>query len=155
MDVSHESRADTRARLLRVLAGAELHVFEDPHVFETLGPSPTPPLDDDVLALVRDDDGWSRLVPDREGLASERFRILRFHFPAGLDNSGFVGWLASRLKRTLGTGIFVVCGMNPGRGGIYDYWGCPWELGDAVVEAVERWRDRSISETGSGATRTS
>ena len=44
-----------------------------------------------------------------------------FHFPAGVDNSGFVGWLASHLKVVLGTGVLVVCGFNSQRGGVFDY----------------------------------
>jgi hypothetical protein len=61
-------------------------------------------------------------------------------FPAGLDNSGFVGWLAGRLKTELGTGVFVICGSNRDRGGIYDYWGCPIGLLDDTVAVVEALR---------------
>ncbi|MFC5235901.1 DUF6196 family protein [Pseudonocardia zijingensis] len=28
------------------------------------------------------------------------------------DDSGFVGWLASRIKAATGSGLFVVCGQN-------------------------------------------
>jgi hypothetical protein len=72
----------------------------------------------------------------------ERFGLVSFHFPAGLDNSGFVGWLATELKSRLGTGLFVVCGSNRHRGGIYDYWGCPVELLGEVVATI-----RSLSDT--------
>ena len=66
----------------------------------------------------------------------ERFGVFSFHFPAGVDNSGFVGWLATHLKHRLGTGVFVICGSNRARGGIYDYWGCPRELLPDVVAVV-------------------
>ncbi len=59
-----------------------------------------------------------------------------FHFPDGLDNSGFVGWLATHLKETLGTSVFVICGQNSDRGGIFDYWACPLNLGDEVAGMI-------------------
>ncbi|WP_280394542.1 DUF6196 family protein [Nocardia brasiliensis] len=70
----------------------------------------------------------------------EKFGLFSFHFPTGMDNSGFVGWLAGHLKRALGTGVFVVCGSNRERGGIYDYWGCPVELLAAVEREIETLR---------------
>ncbi|MBA3339895.1 MAG: hypothetical protein H0T54_09185, partial [Geodermatophilaceae bacterium] len=63
-----------------------------------------------------------------------------FHFPYGLDNSGFVGWLGSVLKHELGTGVFVVCGQNSRRGGIYDYWGCPAQLRHEAARVIEELR---------------
>jgi hypothetical protein len=102
-------------------------------------PASHPPLlTDQTLAVVRDEDSWSALVPLAQEQAEpvERFGVFSFHFPAGVDNSGFVGWLATHLKRRLGTGVFVVCGSNRARGGIYDYWGCPYELLPQVVTVV-------------------
>ena len=72
--------------------------------------------------------------------ADERFALFSFHFPPGLDNSGFVGWLATHLKRRLGTGVFVICGQNSDRGGIYDYWGCPAQLRVAAEQALRDLR---------------
>ncbi len=89
----------------------------------------------DALAFVRDGEVWSQLVP-AEDAEAERFRVLSFHFPANIDNSGFVGWFATLLKNRFGTGVFVVCGYNAGDGGIFDYWGVPFAVGDDVVEAV-------------------
>ena len=62
--------------------------------------------------------------------------MFSFHFPDGLDNSGFVGWLAGALKDRLGTGVFVVCGSDAARGGVYDYWGCPVALLQDAVAVV-------------------
>ena len=90
----------------------------------------------DALALVRDDQVWSQLLPHRgEG---ESFALFRFHFPAGVDNSGFVGWLASLLKEELGTGVFVTCGSNGLDGGIFDYWGIPEALRDQGFAIVSK-----------------
>jgi hypothetical protein len=56
--------------------------------------------------VVRDEDLWSALVPlvQEPNEPVERFGMFSFHFPAGVDNSGFVGWLA-----TLLTGRLIDC----------------------------------------------
>ncbi|MET9340864.1 MULTISPECIES: DUF6196 family protein [unclassified Nonomuraea] len=141
VSVSTETPEQTEERLRRVIAGAELVVHEGVWFFEESPADRPPALTGDTLAVVRDEDSWSRLIPltrDREDV--ERFGIFSFHFPAGLDNSGFVGWLATRLKASLGTGVFVVCGSNRERGGVYDYWGCPAELLDQAVAVVAELR---------------
>ncbi|HUR42993.1 MAG TPA: DUF6196 family protein, partial [Aestuariivirga sp.] len=92
--------------------------------------------DQNALALVRDESVWSQLVPS-SAVQGEKFCVFCFHFPKDTDNSGFVGWLASHLKRKFGTGVFVTCGQNTGDGGIFDYWGCPIALGKQIVAEVE------------------
>jgi hypothetical protein len=143
MYVSRESEAEWAARLRRVIAAAEFAVYEQPFVFlESPVGDGAPELRADAVAMIRDDHVWSQLVPvaraDRE---PEPFALFRFHFPPGIDNSGFVGWLASRLKTELGTGVFVVCGHNSRRGGIFDYWGCPFELREQVLRVIRRLRE--------------
>src|ERR671919_400582 len=116
--ISRETPEQTNERLLEVIAAATFRVYDDAYVFEEAPlRGPIPPLDDRTLALVRDDRVWSRLVPAALDHGVEQFGLLRFHFPEGVDNSGFVGWLASHLKRELGTGVFVVCGQNSEQGG--------------------------------------
>lgn len=136
MYVSRESAEQTAHRLLRVIAQAEFRVYEGAYVFDEF------PADDfsrkakpAALALVRDEKVWSQLVR-AEDADGELFKIFSFHFAVGLDNSGFVGWLASHLKQQVGTGVFVVCGQNSGRGGIFDYWGCPLEVADLVLKEI-------------------
>ena len=135
--VSQETEVETETRLLQVIRTARLKVYDGAYGFEEF------PLSDfaskaraDALALVRDDAVWSQLVPGNG--AGEQFRVFRFHFPEGADNSGFVGWLATRLKRTFGTGVFVTCGLNSRDGGVFDYWGVPASLGDRVTAEVRR-----------------
>ena len=138
VDVSRETAEATAARLERVIREARLFVVERPHAFEEFRRQDFPArADPEALALVRDDAVWSQLVPS-EDAAAERFALWRFHFPAGADNSGFVGWLAGHLKARFGTGVFVVCGQNSADGGIFDWWGCPWALGEEVVAEVRR-----------------
>lgn len=140
VDVSHETGEQTEARLRRVLALADFSVLDEPFFFSEFALHEFPEMvSPNALALVRDDAVWSQLVP-ADGDNGEKFKIFRFHFPAGIDNSGFVGWLATHLKRRFGTGVFVICGQNSRRGGIFDYWGCPIELADEVVAEINRVR---------------
>ena len=137
VSISAETPDETNTRLRGIIGQAELAVLPGPWSFFESPTGQPPVLDDDVIAVVRDENSWSALRPNVTPVGpQERFGIFSFHFPAGLDNSGFVGWLATTLKQRLGTGVFVVCGSNVGRGGIYDYWGCPVELLDDAVDVV-------------------
>ncbi|MEU4834217.1 DUF6196 family protein [Streptosporangium sp. NPDC023615] len=141
VSVSMETAEETETRLRRVIAAAEFVVHDGLWCFEESPAGSPPALTADTLAVVRDDESWSALVPfARDHGDVERFGVFSFHFPAGLDNSGFVGWLATRLKVRLGTGVFVVCGSNRAGGGIYDYWGCPADLADDAVAVVRELR---------------
>lgn len=140
MQISLETGAEVHARLLWVLAQAEFQVLEGSYAF-TEHPALQFPEDRArrALALVRDDDVWSVLEPASD-LAIEPLRVFVFHFVPELDNSGFVGWLASHLKAALGTGVLVVCGFNSGRGGVFDYWCVPERIGAAAVSELRRLR---------------
>lgn len=136
VSISHETDEQVEQRLRQVIKKARLHVYPGTWAFQEF------PLDrftesarSDALALVRDDAVWSQLVPDDDPSA-ELFGLFRFHFPAGVDNSGFVGWLATHLKQRHGTGVFVTCGQNNADGGIFDYWGVPAALANEVISAV-------------------
>lgn len=137
MYISRETPEQTENRLLKVIANAEFTVLEGAYAFDEFSTADLPyRIKADALALVRDDEMWSQLVPSQD-TSKELFFIFNFHFLEGLDNSGFVGWLATYLKENLGTGVFVICGQNSNRGGIFDYWGCPFQLGDEARLAVE------------------
>jgi len=142
MFISLETLGQIDKRLFEVIAKSECRFYEGSYAFEEF------PLQEyqtrlsgDALALVRDDQVWSQLVPSVD-TDEELYGLFRFHFPPGLDNSGFVGWLASRLKEKLGTGVFVICGQNSGRGGIFDYWGCPIALKEKVFAEIRALLDR-------------
>lgn len=140
MYVSQERHDQVHARLSRVLAESEFTVYEHAYAFVEAGVSSFPEeLVPAALAFVRDEDVWSALVPSSSS-DQEQFVVFGFHFTPGLDNSGFVGWLASHLKARLGTGVFVVCGQNSSRGGIFDYWGAPLSVSDRVIAEVHRLR---------------
>ncbi len=141
MYVSRESAEQTQQRLLRVVAAASLRVHDGAFAYAEY------PIDRfpaerarDALALVRDDEVWSVLGPASGG-ESEPLSVFSFHFPQGMDNSGFVGWLASHLKDTLGTGVVVVCGSNAAQGGIFDYWAVPHALSLAALTEIRRLRE--------------
>lgn len=140
MYVSQESREQTRSRLNRVLAESEFVAYERPYSFVEVSASRFPvELVPEALAFVRDEEVWSALVPSSSP-EQEQFLIFGFHFPSGLDNSGFVGWLAAHLKAQLGTGVMVVCGQNSRRGGIFDYWGVPSSVSANVIAEIRRLR---------------
>ena len=93
MNISHESAQQTQARLERVLALAECRTFAAAYAFVQTPADAFPELlTSTALGFVRDDEVWRALVPSDDATA-ERFFVFSFHFPAGLDNSGFVGWL--------------------------------------------------------------
>jgi len=147
MYVSKETPSETRNRLLRVLASSEVIFYPGNFAFEEY-PVNSIPHDrlTDSLALVRDSEVWSALVPARDS-ATEQFAVFSFHFEPGLDNSGFVGWLASHLKRHLGTGVFVICGQNSQHGGIFDYWGVPADLRHSAEAEITRLRNEGGVES--------
>lgn len=138
VDISLETEAATDARLRSVMQQIHLKVLPCPYAFRdfSLAAFPASAVAG-ALAFVRDDSTWSQLVESDETDA-EVFTVFRIHFPAGVDNSGFVGWLATLLKKQFGTGVFVTCGHNSSQGGIYDYWGVPISLGSQVVDAVRK-----------------
>jgi len=140
MHVSHESPEQTQARLRKVIAQAQLKVFPDLHAFYEVPVADFPTHRvKDALAFVRDEEVWSILAPATPA-ATESFVLFSFHFPPELDNSGFVGWLATHLKNKVGSGVLVVCGQNSGRGGIFDYWGAPESVAAQVIAEVEQLR---------------
>ena len=139
VQISHETLEEADARLRRVIALTDFKTYEDAFAFEEFPREDFTKARKDTLALVRDDEVWSQLVPSSDK-SKELFSVFSFHFDGCSDNSGFVGWLANHLKMQLGTGVFVTCGQNSRRGGIFDYWGCPVELEQKAIEEVRLLR---------------
>jgi hypothetical protein len=135
MYISVETPEETDRRLRRIAALMEVEVLDGEWWYEELAPDEYPRrVRQDGIALIRGRNGWSQLVPVVSGdKAPERFRVWCCHFPEAADNSGFIGWLASRIKHRTGSGVFVVCGSSAADGGIYDYWGCPDEIAGPVL----------------------
>src|SRR5690349_3516684 len=130
MYISRETPEQTDKRLRRVIAAADLVHYEGVYAFHEYPVDGLPSREiQDCFALVRDDEVWS-VLKRADPAAPETFGLCSFHFVEGLDDSGFVGWLATIMKRELGTGVFVVCGSNSKRGGIFDYWGVPVSMRD-------------------------
>lgn len=140
MQISHETAEETDRRLRRVLAMSTLDIDAERWWYQELADMDFPSwVRTDAIAVVRDGETWSQLVPVRPGDdPTEPVRIWTFHFPEGVDNSGFVGWLASHIKAATGSGVIVVCGQNSKAGGIYDHWACPETVAGAVFEMIDR-----------------
>jgi hypothetical protein len=125
MFISLETPEQTDKRLIGVIAKSECRFYEDSYAFEEF-----PLLEyqtslrSDALALIRDDQVWCQLAPSME-TGRELYGLFRVHFPLGLDNSGFVGWLASRLKAKYGTGVFVIAAKILAEAGFLIIGGAP------------------------------
>lgn len=140
MYISHETTEQTEQRLRSVISQAEFKALSGSYAFLEFPLAEFPhSWVEQSLALVRDEQVWSALVP-YTNTDAELFALFSFHFPAAVDNSGFVGWLATHLKLSLGTGVMVICGQNTQQGGIFDYWGVPLAMQEAAVEAIEQLR---------------
>ena len=138
VEISQETQAQTENRLLKVIAQSDWKILEESYAFEEFSRENfVAKARQDSLALVRDNQVWSQLVPCLDS-SQELFKVFSFHFDNCFDNSGFVGWLASHLKTQLGTGVFVICGHNRQRDGVFDYWGCPLEISDDVVSEIKK-----------------
>lgn len=142
MDVTPETPQQTDARLRSVLRRARIEHLPGQHIFQEFPIADFPShLAGTALAFVRDHQVWSGLVPASEQIRPDDcFRVICVHFAPELPNSGFVGWLASELKRQLGTGVFVVCGQNSADGGIFDYWGLPLDVADEAIAVIDALR---------------
>ncbi len=136
LHISKEGPEVTRKRLLRAISIAGFKMFPGAIVFEEFRLSLLGKIKDKALALVRDEETWSQLGPSTDK-GKELVRIVSFYFDGHRDNCGFVGWLASLLKRILGTGVFGICGQKRNRGGIFDYWGCPFSVEDSFISEIQ------------------
>lgn len=140
-------------RLLKVIAKARFDVLTGLYAFQRLArgrpPRPT------ALACIRDGESWSELVPTTDDYhADGSYKVVSFHFAEDLSASGFVGWLASHLKRSIGTGVIVICGHDARGGpelwraaqGVFDYWGVPAPVGPKAIAEI-----RSLIQQGETA----
>jgi len=139
MYISNETVDQTEKRLKKVIQTTDFRIFDKSYYFKEV-PVTNFEFETEALAIVRDQDVWSFLIPS-VSTECENFKIFSFHFENGLDNSGFVGWLPSKIKRELGSGVFVVCGQNTNKGGIFDYWGCPMEIETEVISFIKKLRE--------------
>ena len=141
-----ETPEQIHARLCGVIGQAQFSVLGDAYAWQPI--AHTSALSDNALAAVRDGTSWAALLP-ANAEAAGAYRIFAFHFAEGSNASGFVAWLASLMKAEAGTGAMVVCGYDARATdalwrtslGLFDYWGCPWAKGDAVIALVQRLRD--------------
>lgn len=151
MDISPETPEQTRRRLLRVMAHARVDVLSGDHTFAEFPAAQfsahlASSLAADALALVRDRNVWSALLPaPAQTPAQDRYAVVSIHFVPDIPNSGFVGWLASELKQQLGTGVFVICGQNSADGGIFDYWGIPRSVADQAVGIIHAMQSQGAA----------
>ncbi|MFY1692419.1 DUF6196 family protein [Plantactinospora sp. WMMB782] len=136
VSISLERHVETERRLRAVLRTAQLVHLPGTWCFQRVAGGDVPV---DALAMVRDADGWCALLPATDDV-DERFGLTSSTFAPGIDNSGYVGWLATAVKQRLGSGVFVICGDNPHRGGIFDYLGYPAEVAGQTRALMDELR---------------
>ena len=147
MHISVETSAQTHERLREVIREAEFALVDGTWCFEEFATTEfMSAVNPAALALIRDGERWSQLVPATAS-AGELLAVWTFHFPDGADNSGFVGWLASEIKAKTGSGVAVICGQNSLRGGIFDYWMCPIEVSDAALQVNDDLRSKQTERS--------
>lgn len=135
--ISREASAQAEARLRAIFRGSGVRWL--PGYWSFLEGEEASLVDGGSIAVVRDEGRLSALCPAVEARADlERFEVFRVVLPAGADDSGFVGWLASRIKAVTGSGVFVVCGHDRERGGVFDYYGVPEAAADDVRALLGR-----------------
>lgn len=135
VSISQERPVESERRLRAVLRTTQLVHLPEAWCFQRIASDP--PVG--AIATVRDVDGWCALVPATED-SGERFGLTMSTFAPHIDNSGYIGWLATVVKHRLGSGVFVICGDNPRRGGIFDYLGYPLEVADTVRALIDELR---------------
>jgi hypothetical protein len=132
--VSQELPAQTEARLRGVFQRSRFDWLPGRWTFR----EGDLPAETASLARIRDHEKLSALSPDSpEHSGGDRFAVFRVVLPAGEDDSGFVGWLSSRIKARTGSGVFVICGHDRERGGVFDYYGVPVVAADDVRRVIE------------------
>jgi hypothetical protein len=134
--VSHELAVESERRLQAVHARARIVHLEGGWHFRRVEGGGLP---EEALALVRDEDGWSALLPAPAD-AQASLAVTRTTFAERPENSGYLGWLASLVKERTGSGVLVICGHNPARGGIFDYLGYPSEQAGEIRALIEELR---------------
>lgn len=97
MHISKETGEEVEERLIRVLKSASLEVFDGAYYFKEM-PANKFCFEPKALAMIKDNKIWSFLIPS-ESSNNDNFKIFSFHFTNELDNSGFIGWLASKIKK--------------------------------------------------------
>jgi hypothetical protein len=86
---------------LKAIARSGFRVYDGTYTFEEFPLEQLPfAFNQQALAIVRDDMIWSQLVPSTDQ-SKDLFKIFSFHFDNCPDNSEFVGWLATYLKKNL------------------------------------------------------
>jgi hypothetical protein len=144
-----ETADQAENRLLKVIAAARFEILAPAYGFAPLRADAPP--EPSALACVRDGDHWFQLIPLPLSPRSDPgYKVFSFHFSPSISASGFVGWLASDLTRTVGTGVIVICGkdarempeLRSASLDVFDYWGCPFEIADGVLAEVRTLRNR-------------
>ncbi|MEB3245755.1 MAG: DUF6196 family protein [Vampirovibrionales bacterium] len=136
--ISKETATQTEARLKALLPKVAFQWLDSPHQYDT---QMQPLAQNQALAQLVTPSGALEALQPCDATQSDALAIALLTFPSGHDNSGFVGWFASQLKKATGSGLVVISGAH------HDYFGFPWQAKDAI----QAWlNDFSQQKTCSG-----
>ena len=131
-----ETPSRTEARLREALRSAEIVLMESPYAWRLVANFPSQ-VSDEAVALARDEDGWSQLVPAPGARSASGWALIRFRFVAGAAIDGFTDWLAAHLRRRVTPRLMIASGLSQRTGGLYLYWGVPLALREQVMREID------------------
>ena len=132
-----ETPSRTEARLRAVLRAAEVDILRALYAWEPLPDGSFPGgIKSEAVALTRDQDGWSQLVPATGTPRTESWALFCFHFGPSARTDGFTDWFAGYLRRRVGSRVMVANGLNGREGGLYGYWGVPARQREQVIREL-------------------
>ena len=134
LDVETPSR--TEARLRDALRSAEIRLLEPAYAWTLVEDFPSQ-VSDEAVALAKDEDGWSQLVPAPGARVAEGWALIRFRFGDGSNIDGLTDWLAAFLRRRVTPRLMIASGLSQRTGRLYLYWGVPPALREQVMREID------------------
>ena len=153
-----ETNEQLNSRLLSHIGASKFSVLDADYGWVPLLSGQAPDLLS--IACVRDDDVWNQLIPVESNHNGPKLCVISLHFPAHISGAGFIGWLATRIKFDLGTGVVVIGGkdknsskeLDRGSFGVFDYWCCAAENRARFTELIKKLMDEGSSINVEGVT---
>ena len=110
--------------------------IESPYAWRPVADFPSQ-VSGEAVALARDEDGWSQLVPAPGARSASGWALIRLSFVAGAAIDGLTDWLAAYLRRRVTPRLMIASGLSQRTGGLYLYWGVPLALGEQVMREID------------------
>jgi hypothetical protein len=132
--VKIETNSKLIERLYYVLKQSEFVEFDELYYFKQF--EETPNLENNALSYIRNGNYWTGLI-EAEDDRTENYKIFCFKVNTTSNNSGFLGWMATEIKKKLGISIIVFCSHCPTTDKDILYIGCSSLYGNQVKNFIE------------------